>query len=188
MILAVGQHGSWDVDHIVIEIVDGFIWFDFAPGGNGGPLDNANINMNSPTRVNDNRWHTFLGERYPCFVENPTYDQGSFQTLWDAGGRRGCRGVRRGRQCPRREGRGAGQVNRCSIDAHCPRAMLLALYHWRRVRAGAVLRSLAAFGCKELNGAGEGLSRRRTVAPRQSSAPAPAARGGGRAPAAGLPY
>ena len=87
MILAVGQHGSWDVDHIVIEIVDGFIWFDFAPGGNGGPLDNANINMNSPTRVNDNRWHTFLGERYPCFVENPTYDQGSFQTLWDAGGR-----------------------------------------------------------------------------------------------------
>ena len=42
LILAVGQHGNYDVDHIVIEIVDGYIWFDFAPGGNGGVNVRAN--------------------------------------------------------------------------------------------------------------------------------------------------
>ena len=43
LIMAVGQHGQYDVDHIVIEIVGGFMWFDFAPSGNNGEMDNANI-------------------------------------------------------------------------------------------------------------------------------------------------
>ena len=65
-----------DVDHIVIEIVDGYIWFDFAPGGNAGVNDNANINMASNTAVNDNNWHVFFGERYACYVSAATVGLG----------------------------------------------------------------------------------------------------------------
>ena len=97
LILAVGQHGSWDVDHIVIEIVDGFIWFDFAPAGNNGPTDNANINMNSASRVNDNEWHVFFGERYACYIENPG-SEGSFNAEYAAGGRAGLTCSRNGAQ------------------------------------------------------------------------------------------
>ena len=46
--------------------------------------DNANINMASQAALNDNEWHTFFGERYACYVENPNYSPGSFASEWAA--------------------------------------------------------------------------------------------------------
>ena len=42
---------------------------DFAPAGNNGPDDNANLHMQSSVAVNDNQWHAFKGERYCCRCE-----------------------------------------------------------------------------------------------------------------------
>lgn len=125
LIMSVGQHGSYDVDHIVIEIVGentsypshshppdknprdvfgrllvlsgGKMWFDFAPSGNNGALDNANINMATTADVNDNNWHTFFGERYACYIANPAYVPGTFMAEWNAGGRAGLTCSRNGK-------------------------------------------------------------------------------------------
>ena len=53
---------------------------------NNGSTDNANINMNSASRVNDNEWHVFFGERYACYIENPG-SEGSFNAEYAVGGR-----------------------------------------------------------------------------------------------------
>ena len=50
--------GGYTSDHIVFELLQGKLHFDFAPGA-----DVCNINMNSAARLDDGKWHTVSATR-----------------------------------------------------------------------------------------------------------------------------
>jgi hypothetical protein len=58
ILIQCGQSGKYKSDHIVFEILGGQLHFDFAPGGGS-----CQINMHTPFKVNDGKWHTVTARR-----------------------------------------------------------------------------------------------------------------------------